>query len=253
MDILRVRLVSKRTEDEFAVRTLDSRLIVLRVIRNTAVCEQIALVILIHEVLRAVHEESLRAKTRVEREQNLLSHVNGVGRGDGIRQFEVIAILLSESTGSNFLLCDGVEAIEKILGGSTACVAHTAPDSIIELFGERLGDKSKHLASRRHRLLSVALSGTRAEERRDSRVRLELSDHRTEERFKRSEVQLQVHVLRASWRVRSELCRSVERAHTLLVADARATGHKLKSLVAADNRQTKEVRTPLSSSILVFL
>ena len=45
MDILRVRLVSERTEDEFAVRTLDSRLIVLSVVRNTAVCEQITLVI----------------------------------------------------------------------------------------------------------------------------------------------------------------------------------------------------------------
>ena len=97
MDILRVRLVSERTEDEFAVRTLDSRLIILRVVWNTAVGEQKTLVILIHEVLRAVHEESLRAKTRVEREQNLLSHVNGVGRGDGIRQFEVFAVLLSES------------------------------------------------------------------------------------------------------------------------------------------------------------
>ena len=80
---LRPGLVVERAEFELAVAALDGALSVLRVVRYAAVGEQVAFVVLVDEVLRAVEKQILRAEARVEREKDRLGNVNGVSRSDG--------------------------------------------------------------------------------------------------------------------------------------------------------------------------
>ena len=52
----------------------------ITVVRYASVGEQVAFVVFVDEVLRAVEIEVLRAQTRVEREQDFLGDVYGVSR-----------------------------------------------------------------------------------------------------------------------------------------------------------------------------
>ena len=253
MDVLGIRFVGKRTKREFAVRALHRRLIVFRVVRNTAVSKEIALIVLVSEVLRAVHQQILRTETRIQREENLLGDVHRISRSDSLRELHVIAVADSQIAVRHLLLGDSVKPVKKIMRRFAATVAHPVPDSIIKMLRERFSDKTKYLASRRRRLLPVALRGTSAEKRGNRRVRFKLSNHRAEERLQGPEVELKIKVLAARRRVRSKLRRSVKRADRLLVTDTRSAGHKLESLLAPDKRKTEEVRAVLARRVLVFV
>ena len=146
---LGVRLVVERHKLQFAVRALHGLLTVLRVVLQAAVSELISLVVLIHEVLRAVEVEVLRTEARVEREKDFLCNVHGVRRGDGFRQFHVVAVFGRDSTCGDFVLRDSVEAVEKVFGCVAGGVTHTIPDSIVEMLGKTFRDEREHVLSRR--------------------------------------------------------------------------------------------------------
>ena len=99
---LGVSLVVERHKLQFAVRAFHGLLTVLGVVLQAAVSELISLVVLIDEVLRAVKVEVLRTEARVEREKDFLCHVHGVRRGDGFRQFHVVAVFGRDSTRGDF-------------------------------------------------------------------------------------------------------------------------------------------------------
>ena len=146
-------------------------------------------------------------------------------------------MLRSNRTRSDFLLSDGVKTIEKVHCGITVRIASAFPNRHVQVFRERLGNQSKHLASCGSRLLSVSLGGTCAEQGRDSRVWFKVCHYRTEERFQGAVVQLQVGVCLTRRLVRSELRPSGERAYAFLVTNTRATSHEFERFLAADNRQ----------------
>ena len=162
-------------------------------------------------------------------------------------------MLRSNRTRSDFLLRDGVKTIEEVHCGITVRIACAFPNRHVQVFRERLGNQSQHLASCGRRLLSVSLGGTCAKQGRDGRVRFKVSHYRTEERFQGAVVQLQVGICLARGLVRSELRPSGERTHTFLVANARATSHEFERFLAANNRQAQEVGAVLACRVLIFL
>jgi hypothetical protein len=133
---LRPRLVVEGAELQLAVGAFHGTLSVLGVVRYAAVGEQVAFVVLIDEVLRAVEVEVFLAEARVEREQNLLGDVNGVGGGDLVGELHVVALVGSDGTCGDFLVGNRVEAVEKVFGGVAGGVALTVPDGIVEVLGE---------------------------------------------------------------------------------------------------------------------
>ena len=134
MDELRVSLVSQRAENQFVVGAFNGSLIVLRVVVDARMGQQIALVVLVREVLRAVHVARLGAKVRIQREEYLLGDVHGVGSGHHIVNLHVVTFLTGNLTAGNLSICDGVEAVEEVHRRVTGSVALTCPDGVIQMF-----------------------------------------------------------------------------------------------------------------------
>lgn len=91
-------------------------------------------------------------------------YINRVGFRDRLVQFQIIAMFRSNRPRSDFLLRDGVKTIEKVHCGITVRIACAFPNRHVQVFRERLGNQSQHLASCGSRLLSVSLGGTCAEQ-----------------------------------------------------------------------------------------
>ena len=132
MDELAVSLVEQRHDVKFSVASFHSVLIEVVVEVDASVGEQHRLVVLVCEVLRAVHDQVLRAQARVERIENLLRDVQSVRGGDLLLQLHVVLILCRDSSSSDFSLCDGVETIKEVCSGVTVGITHAIPDSVVE-------------------------------------------------------------------------------------------------------------------------
>ena len=241
MDELRVHLIVERNEFEATVGAFNRSLVVLRVVRDSAVGHKIALVVFVCEVLGAEHIQFLFAEARVEREQDGLGDIDGVSRSDGLVNLHVVAEVGSDGTSGNLVLCDGIETVKEISGGITAGIALAAPQSIVQMLGEAFGDKGEHVERRGRGHLTVTLGRAGTEKRGDRRVRLKLGDNRTEVCLQSAEVEIEVEVLRARRLVGSELSVAADRGDLFLVSDAGAACHILQGLLYADNRQHEKV------------
>lgn len=253
MHELRPGLVVEGAELQLAVRPLDGTLSVLGVVRYAPVGEQVAFVVLVDEVLRAIQVEVLRAQTRVEREKDLLSDVNGVGRSNRVGELHVVALGFSDRTIGDFLFGNRVEAVEQVGGGVTGGVASAVPHCIVQMLGEVLGDTCQDVTGGRRSHLTVALCGTCAEQSRDGRVRLEVGYDGDKERFEVSELNAEVVVHGTLGIVGSELSVAREVADALLVSDAGATRHVLERVADTDNGEHKEVGAIFHGGFLILL
>lgn len=162
---LRPGLVVEGAELQLAVGAFHGTLSVLGVVRYAAVGEQVAFVVLVHEVLQAVEIEVLGAEARVERKEDLLSDVNGIGRGNRVGELHVVAFLGCDGTCGDFFVGNRVEAVEQVGGGVTGGVALAVPDGIVQVLREVLGDAGEDVAGRGHSHLTVALCGAGTEKR----------------------------------------------------------------------------------------
>ena len=253
VDELAVSLVEQRHDVKLAVASFHSVLIEVVVEVDASVGEQHRLVVLVCEILRAVHDQVLRAQARVERIENLLRDVQSVRSGDFLLQLHVVLVSCRDSASRDFSLCDGVEAIKEVCGSVTIGVTHAIPDSVIEFLREPFGDESKHVKRSWSSHLPVTFSRCHiTEDGRSCRVRLELAVHRTHEGLQGAVFHVQVEVRGAAWLVGSELRRSADGAHILLVADAGAWSHVLQGVVTADDGLIEEFLAPLSRRLLKF-
>ena len=155
-------------------------------------------------------------------------------------------------TCGNLLLSDGIEAIKQIQRGIAIGIAHTFPDSIIEVLRKGDSNGTQHMERGRRFHLTVALRCSHLTEHgRDSRVRLELSHYRTHERFQRTEVQVQVIIGRARRLIRPELRITRHSGNGLLVADTGARRHVLESVLDTDDGEHQQFRAELVSGLLI--
>ncbi len=249
---LRAGLVVEGAEFQLAVGAFNGLLSVLGVVRYAAVGEQIAFVVLVDEVLRAVEIEVLGAEARVERKEDFLSDVNGVGRSNRVGELHVVAFLGGDGTCGDFLFSNRVEAVEEVGGGVTGGVALAVPYGIVQMLGEVLGDTGQDVASRRGCHLTVALCGTCAKKGRYSRVRLEVGDNGAEERFEVSELDAEIVVHGTLGIVGGELSVACQVADTLLVSDAGATRHVLEGVADSDNGEHEEVGAVFDGGLLIL-
>ena len=141
MDILRAVLVVERYEVQTAIGAFHSVLSVLCVVVDAAMSEQIALVVGISELLCAEHIEVLRAQARVKREKDFLRHIHRIVVCDSISELHVIALRSGNSPRSNLCVGNRIETVKEIECRITVGIAHTSPDSLIQMFRERLGDE----------------------------------------------------------------------------------------------------------------
>ena len=139
MHELRAGLVVEGAELQLAVGAFHGLLSVLRVVRYSAMGEQVAFVVLVDEVLRAIEIEVLGAEARVERKEDFFGDVYGVGRSDGIVELHVVAFLGGDSTCGDFLFGNRVEAVEKVGGGISGGVSSAVPYGIVQMLREVLG------------------------------------------------------------------------------------------------------------------
>ena len=252
MHELRPGLVVEGAELQLAVGAFHGTLSVLGVVRYATVSEQVAFVVLVHEVLRAVEIEVLGAEARVERKEDFLSDVNGVGRSNRVGELHVVAFLGGDGTCGDFLFSNRVEAVEQVGGGITGGVALAVPDGIVQVLREVLGDAGKDVAGRGSSHLTVALCGARAEKRGDSRVRLEVGDNGAKVSFEVAELDAEVVVHGTLGIVGSELGVAREVADALLVSDTWAPRHVLERVADTDNGKHKEVGAIFDRGLLVL-
>ena len=216
-------------------------------------CEQVAFVVLVDEVLRAVEIEVLRAEARVEREQNLLGDVNGIGRSNRVGELHVVALVFGDSTCGDFLFGNRVEAIEKVGGGISGGVPSAVPYGIVQMLREVFGNLGEDVAGRGCSHLTVALGGAGAEKRGDSRVRLEVCDNGAKERFEVSELDSEIIVHGTLRIVGRKLGVACEIADALLVSDTRSPRHILERVADTDNGEHEEVGAIFHGGLLILL
>ena len=117
---------------KFSVASFHGVLSELVVVVDTSVSQQHSLVVLVGEVLRAVHVEFLRAQARVERIENLLRDVQGVRGGDFLLQFHIVLVCLTDVVSVNLHLCDGVETVKQIFRGVAIGIANRIPYCLVK-------------------------------------------------------------------------------------------------------------------------
>ena len=93
--------------------------------------EEVALVVLVREVLRAEHVQVVCTETRVEREKDFLCYDDRVVSSDLTSQLHVVAMFSSDVSRLNLLLCDGVKAIEELHGSVTVGVSLRFPYRLV--------------------------------------------------------------------------------------------------------------------------
>ena len=78
-------------------------------------------------------------------------------------------------------------------------------------------------------------------------------NHRTQEGFQRTEIQLEV-IIRAALRfVRTKLCVKVHRTYALFIADTRTACHVLEGIHASENREHEQFLAVLNRCFLILL
>ena len=131
-------------------------------------------------------------------------------------------------------------------------VAHTLPDSIVQVLGKGNSNRAKHVQRGRRFHLPVTFGCSHLTENgRDSRVRLKLGNDRTHEGFERTEVEVEVESGRARRLIRTELRRAVHGCYGLLVTDTRAGSHEFKRVLDTNDGQHQQFRTVLVSGFLI--
>lgn len=120
------------------------------------------------------------------------------------------------------------------------------------MLGEVLGDTGEDVTGGRRRHLTVAFGRSRAEKRRDSRVRLEVGDNGAKVGFEVAELDAEVVVHGTLWIVGRELRVACEVADALLVSDTGATSHILECVADTDNGEHQEVSAVFDRGLLVL-
>ena len=95
--------------------------------------ESIRLVVLVCEVLRAEHEHILRTEAWIKREKDILSDIHSVLTRNLLRKLEVVALIRRDIASGNLLAGDGIKAIEQVGSSVARWIAHTRPNSIVEM------------------------------------------------------------------------------------------------------------------------
>ena len=133
MDELRISFVRQRAENQLTVRSFYGGLIVLVVVVDSRMRQEVALVVLVSEVLRTVHITRLGTQAWIQREKHLLGNVHSIGGGHGIGDFQIVALRLRNLAVSNIVGSDGIKTIKQVNGGVTVRITLTRPDSVVQV------------------------------------------------------------------------------------------------------------------------
>ena len=129
---LAVCLVEQGHDVKFSVASFHGVLSELVVVVDACVSQQHRLVVLVGEVLRAVHVEFLRAQTWVKRVKNLFGDVQSIRGGDFLLKFHIVLVCLTDVVSVNLHLCDGVETVKKIFRGVAIGIANRIPYCLVK-------------------------------------------------------------------------------------------------------------------------